>query len=48
MRTLVLMLELLLAVVSFQYLTVARQIKPDAVWLADDSITAPSCESANT
>ena len=39
-RTLVLMLELLAAVVGFQY-TAARPAKADAVWLAGDCRTVP-------
>ena len=35
-RTLVLLLELLAAVVAFQYLAAARTAKADAVWLAGD------------
>jgi hypothetical protein len=37
-RTLALLLELLLAVVSYQYLSVARAKTPDAVWLAGDHV----------
>ena len=36
-RTLVLMLELLVAVVSHQYLATVRQCKPDVVWLATEA-----------
>jgi len=39
-RTLVLVLELLAAVVGFQYLATARPAKADAVWLAGDSLTS--------
>lgn len=48
MRTLVLMLELLAAVVAFQYMTAARTAKADAVWLAGDCIalTQPAVEPA--
>jgi hypothetical protein len=42
-RTLVLMLELLAAVVGFQCVTAARPAKADAVWLAGDAlVVAPS------
>jgi hypothetical protein len=43
MRTLVLMLELLAAVVGFQCITVARPAKADAVWLAGNcgAVAAP-------
>jgi hypothetical protein len=40
------MLELLVAVVSFQYLAVLRRPEPGAVWLADDGLQAPYCQSA--
>jgi hypothetical protein len=36
-RTLVLMVELLVAVMAFQY-TAGRPVKADAVWLAGDCI----------
>ena len=42
LRTLVLMLELLVAVVALQYLTMAKPVKADAVWLAADFVAAPS------
>jgi hypothetical protein len=41
-RTLILMLELLAAVAAVQYLTRARSVAPDAVWLATDGIAQPS------
>ena len=44
-RTLVLMLELLLAVVAWQYLTVAKPAKADAIWLAGDCHTASSIQA---
>ena len=37
-RTLVLMVELLAAVVGFQYVMAARPVKADAIWLARDRI----------
>jgi hypothetical protein len=40
------MLELLLAVVSFQYLAVIRRPEPSAVWLADRGLQALYCEPA--
>jgi hypothetical protein len=48
MRTLVLMLELLVAVVAFQYLAAVRPAKADAIWLAGDCITLaqPAVEPA--
>jgi hypothetical protein len=48
MRTLVLMLELLIAVVAFQYLAAVRTAKADAIWLAGDCITLaqPAVEPA--
>ena len=36
-RTLVLMLELLVAVISHQYLVTVRQCKPDVIWLATEA-----------
>jgi hypothetical protein len=42
MRTLVLMLELLVAVVALQYLTMAKPVKADAVWVASDFVAPPS------
>jgi hypothetical protein len=47
-RTLVLTLGLLVAVVSFQYLAILRQPKPGAVWLATEGLKTPPCESTNT
>ena len=47
-RTLVLMLELLVAVVSFQYLAIIRQPKPDAIWLANEGLKTPNCQSTDT
>jgi len=41
-RTLILMLELLVAVAALQYLTLAKPVQADAVWLATDSIAQPS------
>ena len=40
-RTLVLVLELLAAVVGFQWVTAARLAKPDAVWLSNPAALAP-------
>ncbi len=51
MRTLVLLLELLAAVVAFQYLVTAKLAKADAIWLAGDCITmtqAPAGQSDDT
>ena len=42
MRTLVLMLELLVAVVALQYLAMAKPVKADAVWVASDFVAPPS------
>jgi len=42
MRTLILMLELLTAVVALQYVTLAQPVKADAVWLATDFVAPPS------
>jgi hypothetical protein len=39
-RTLVLMLELLAAVVGFQCVTAARPAKADALWLAGNGLVA--------
>jgi len=39
-RTFVLMLELLVAVVAFQYLTMARPAQATTIWLAGDGHTA--------
>ena len=47
LRTLILMVELLVAVIAIQYLTPAKPIRPDAVWLAADvaaSPSAPACQ----
>jgi hypothetical protein len=41
-RTLILLVELLVALVAFQYLTPAKPVAPDAVWLATDGIAQPS------
>jgi hypothetical protein len=38
-RTLILMLELLVAVVSLQYIVAIRSARAGAVWLADDCHT---------
>ncbi len=40
LRTLILMLELLVAVVAWQYCTVAEPIQARAIWLAADCHTA--------
>jgi len=37
-RTLVLMLELLVAVVALQYVTLVKPARADAVWLARDCV----------
>jgi hypothetical protein len=42
LRTLVLMLELLVAVVSLQYMAGIRPAKASAVWLAGNCTTSPS------
>ena len=42
LRTLILMLELLVAVAALQYLTMAKPVKADAVWLATDFVAPPS------
>lgn len=36
MRTLALLLVLLMAVISFEYLAAARRVRADAIWLAGD------------
>ncbi len=41
-RTFVLMLELLVAVVAWQYLAVAAPMQADTLWLAGDGHTASS------
>jgi hypothetical protein len=41
-RTLILLVELLVAVAAVQYLTMAKSVAPDAVWLATDGIAPPS------
>jgi hypothetical protein len=48
MRTLVLLLELLAAVVAFQYLAAVRTAKADAVWLAGDCSAGPSSTAEPT
>jgi hypothetical protein len=40
LRTLILLLELLVAVVALQYLTVAGPIQANTIWLAADCHTA--------
>jgi hypothetical protein len=42
LRTLILMLELLVAVVAFQYRNMAHPAKADAVWLATESVALSS------
>jgi hypothetical protein len=37
-RTLILLLELLVAVVAFQFLSAVRSAQAGAVWLADDCV----------
>jgi len=44
LRTLILMVELLVAVVAFQYLTVAHPAQATAIWLAGDGHTASSMQ----
>ena len=41
-RTLILMLELLVAVVALQYVTMAKPVKADAVWVAVDFVAPPA------
>jgi len=41
-RTLVLLLELLMAVVGAQYVTLATPAQADAVWLATDCVALPA------
>ncbi len=43
-RTLVLMLELLVAIVAFQYLTMAQPARATAIWLAGGCHTASSMQ----
>ena len=43
-RTLILMVELLVAVVAFQYLTMAQPAQATAIWLAGDCHTAASVQ----
>ncbi len=43
-RTLVLMLELLVAVVAWQYLTMAKPGRANAIWVAADCHTASSIQ----
>ncbi len=45
LRTLILMLELLVAVVALQYLTVANPAKANVIWLAADCHTASSIQA---
>jgi hypothetical protein len=45
LRTLILMLELLLAVVAWQYLSMARPVQATALWLAADCHTASSIQA---
>ncbi len=50
LRTLLLMLELLVAVVALQYLTTLRPAQAGAVWLANDrpaTMSAPAEASAD-
>ncbi len=43
-RTLVLLLELLVAVVAWRYLAVVTPVQADAIWLAGDCHTASSIQ----
>jgi hypothetical protein len=45
-RTLVLMLELLVAVVGFQRVTATRPLKADAVWVAREGIAVAGTANA--
>ncbi len=42
LRTLILMVELLVALVAFQYLTLVKPVRADAVWLAGNAFAPPS------
>ncbi len=42
LRTLFLMLELLVAVIALQYVTMTRSVKADALWVATDFVAPPS------
>ena len=44
-RTLVLMLELLVAVLAWQYLATAKPVQADAIWLVADGHTASSIQT---
>jgi hypothetical protein len=46
-RTLALMVELLLAVLALQYMTVIGAVKADAVWLAGDCVVPVSAPAAD-
>lgn len=46
-RTLALMLTLLFAVASYQYLAMPRPAQPDAVWLAGSCTAVPQCPSVD-
>jgi hypothetical protein len=47
LRTLALMVELLVAIMAFQY-TVARPAKADAVWLAHDGLAVTQATTGGT
>ncbi len=47
-RTLALMVELLIAVAAQQYLSSAKSVKPDAVWLASAGTTAQPASADGT
>jgi len=44
LRTLILMLELLVAVLAWQYLTLAAPVNASAIWMAGDCHTASSLQ----
>jgi hypothetical protein len=44
LRTLILMLELLVAVVAWQYVSTAKPVQATALWLAADGHTAASIQ----
>ncbi|MBM4024583.1 MAG: hypothetical protein FJ280_04150 [Planctomycetes bacterium] len=47
LRTLVLMVELLLAIIALQYITLAGPAQADAVWLASEGIAPVSAPAVD-
>ena len=48
LRTLILMVELLVAIVALQYVALAKPAKADAIWLAGDGLVAAPAPAARS